>query len=65
MAEGYKEVSNQMQCAKSGPSMMARKDMEYQLYWMEDALREVFTSGKYNRMCYIAKKAYGGYCWMV
>ena len=50
-----------MQCAKYGPSMMARKDMEYQLYWVKDALKKVFASGKYSRLCYVAKKAYGEY----
>jgi len=59
MANGYKKVSSRMQCAKYGPSIMARKDMEYQLYWVKDALKMVYSSGKYNRMCYVAKKAYG------
>ena len=33
--------------------------MVYKLHWVEDGLKEMKMSGKYDRLCYIASKAYG------
>ena len=58
-AAGLKKLEGGVQCAAGGLGVMVRKDMAYEMWWVDDAMKKIATDGKYERLCYIARKAYG------
>ncbi|KAK2173781.1 hypothetical protein NP493_848g00071 [Ridgeia piscesae] len=58
-ADGYKKLGSKINCAKTGPAFMMRKDMVNDMRWFDRAVRRIVHSRNFNRMCRNAENKYG------